>query len=145
MVTASAQYPMGFPMGMGSGLGWGTEAGSPAWCWQQQQLINAQNAYIMQMRMQNMNTLQQQVRNIESQIIANPIKPVEGVFVRNDGTIFSYDTMNQYEKREVDCEHCNGGYNTKTLYLGNGNVRTIKDRCNYCHGKGTVTKQVLKE
>ena len=40
--------------------------------------------------------------------------------------------------REVDCPHCQGGYNTVYYYGGNNQILTRQQRCVFCHGSGTL-------
>ena len=41
----------------------------------------------------------------------------------------------------VECDNCNGkGYNTKDMWMGGGEIRTIKINCGMCHGTGKVRK-----
>ena len=142
--TSKAQFPM-MPLGTGSGLGWGTAAGSPEWCWQQQQLINAQNAYLMQMRLQELNYYRQQAQAIQNWMQTNPCTPYPGNVITRDGVILNTENINEYEIRSVSCEHCNGGFNSKQVYLGNGRYSTQRVRCNFCHGSGSVKRHVRKE
>lgn len=115
--------------------------GSPAWCWQQQQQINAMQTQNMIMQQQLVQYYRNQAAAIQQQIMSNPFQPVQGI-VTHDGNYITPQNVNQYTTTEVDCEHCNGGYNYKTLYVGSGNTRTVKQRCSWCHGNGTVTKRV---
>ena len=137
VVSAKAQFPM-----FGMGLGWGTEAGSPAWCWQQQQINNAIDNQIMMMRMQQLNYYRQQTQDIENWIRTNPTVPYPGSIVTQDGTILNNENINDYERVQVNCEHCDGGFNYKKIYIGNGQTITRKSRCTYCHGTGTVSRHV---
>ena len=139
VVGAKAQFPM-----FGCGLGWGTEAGSPAWCWQQQQINNAIDNQIMMMRMQQMNFYRQQTQDIENWIRTNPTTPYPGNVLTHDKIIINPDNINDYERVQVNCEHCDGGFNYKQVYAGNGQTNTQKSRCSFCHGTGTVTKHVKK-
>ena len=46
--------------------------------------------------------------------------------------------MPMTESKDNRCTNCLGrGFNPKTVYMGNGQYRTLKDRCNFCHGNGT--------
>ena len=43
--------------------------------------------------------------------------------------------------RDARCTNCLGrGFNPKTVYMGSNQYRTVQDRCNFCHGTGTVTE-----
>lgn len=42
--------------------------------------------------------------------------------------------------REVDCPHCQGGYNTVQYYGGNNQILTRQQRCVFCRGSGTLTE-----
>ena len=60
-------------------------------------------------------------------------------------TVSSYDSetpsgiTSRMRTRDVKCTNCSGrGYNNKTVYMGDGEYRTLQDRCNFCHGRGTV-------
>ena len=73
------------------------------------------------MRMQNMIMQQQLVqfyRNqaaaVQQQIMSNPFQPVQGIVTR-DGNYITPQTVNQYTTTKVDCEHCDGGFNYKTI------------------------------
>lgn len=118
--------------------------GSPSWCWQQQQQINAMAMQNMMMRQQITQYYQNQAAAVQQQIMANPFQPVQGI-ITYDGTYVTPETVNRYSRREVPCSHCNGGYNQKTIYLGTGGSRTIRQKCTWCHGKGTVSKLVENE
>lgn len=115
--------------------------GSPAWCWQQQQEINAMRMQNMIMQQQLVQFYRNQAAAVQQQIMSNPFQPVQGIVTR-DGNYITPQTVNQYTTTKVDCEHCDGGFNYKTIYVGSGNTRTVKERCSWCHGNGTVTKRV---
>jgi len=117
--------------------------GSPSWCWQQQQQINAMRWQNMMMQHQLVENARNQAAAVQQQMMSNPFQPVQGI-VTHDGTYITPQTVNQYTTETVACEHCSGGYNYKTLYVGSGNTRTVKQRCTWCHGKGSVTKRVSR-
>ena len=118
--------------------------GSPAWCWQQQQEINAMAAQTMMMRQQVLNYYSQQAAAATQWLQTNPCAPMPGV-VTYDGVYVTPETVNNYHKENVACEHCNGGYNYRSVYVGGGQSRQQKTRCGWCHGKGYVTKTVSNE
>ena len=139
VIGVKAQLPM-----MGSGWGSVCEPGSPAWCMQQQQIINAQRMQIMMMQQQNLNFYRKQAQDVANWIMANPGSPYPGSIITRDGAILNTQNISDYEQVKVGCEHCTGGYNYKQIYIGNGKVTTRKSRCSYCHGTGTVTKYVKR-
>lgn len=118
--------------------------GSPSWCWQQQQQINAMAMQNMMMQQQVLQFYQNQANAVQQQIMFNPFQPVQGIMT-NDGTYITPETVNNYHTERVSCEHCNGGFNQRTVYLGNGHTSTVKSRCSYCHGSGYVTKHVSND
>ena len=138
-VSMKAQFSM-----MGSGWGSVCEPGSPAWCWQQQQILNAQNMQLTMMRQQLINNYRQQAQDIQNWMMTNPTTPYPGSIVTRDGTVLNSENINDYERVQVTCEHCDGGFNYRQMYMGNGKTSTIKSRCVYCHGKGTVSKHVKR-
>lgn len=118
--------------------------GSPSWCWQMQQqenIIRAQNA-MMQARI--LDYCRQQAAAATQHMMNNPFQPMQGVMTY-DGVYLTPETVNNYHKEEVTCEHCDGGYNYRTIYMSGGETRQVKRRCVYCYGKGTVTRTVKNE
>lgn len=138
-VCVNAQFPM-----MGSGWGSVYEPGTPAWCWQQQQQINAIDYQQMIMRQQILNFYRQQAQDVTNWIMTNPTTPYPGSIITRDGTILNSENINDYERTKVSCENCNGGFNYKRIYAGNGQYITRKSRCSYCHGTGVVSKHVKR-
>ena len=118
--------------------------GSPSWCWQMQQQINAISTQNAMMQAQITNYYNQQAAAATYHMMTNPFQPMQGVMTY-DGVYVTPQTVNNYHKEEVVCGHCDGGYNYRTVYLGNGNTRRVESRCTYCHGKGTVTRTVKNE
>ncbi len=113
--------------------------GSIAWDAQMQQRENA-------MRMQNA-MMQQQIRNYYQQQAAAatwhmqnaPFVPMQGVQTYNGPYISNGES---YHMETVTCDHCDGGYNYRQTYMGGGETRTVKSRCNWCHGSGKIKKKV---
>lgn len=118
--------------------------GSPSWCWQMQQGINAMSMQNAMMQQQILNYYRQQAAAATQWMQTNPCTPMPGV-VTYDGVYVTPETVNSYHKENVTCEHCDGGYNYRSVYMGNGKTRRVKSRCSWCHGKGYVTKTVKNE
>lgn len=104
--------------------------GSISWCWQMQQQV--------------LNYYQQQAAAATQWMQTTPCTPMPGVMTY-DGVYVTPETVSDYHKENVTCEHCDGGYNYRSLYMGNGKTRQVKRRCSWCHGKGYVTKTVRNE
>lgn len=117
--------------------------GSIPWCMQMDQQINAMRAQNAMMRAQTMAFYQQQVAAATQHLMNNPFQPMPGI-VTYDGVYITPDTVNDYHKEQVDCEHCDAGYNTR-VYLIGGECKEIRQRCTYCHGKGYVTRTVRND
>ena len=69
----------------------------------------------------------------------------EDPFISNDVDISNNNEESGYKPpvmrrvtREVDCPHCQGGYNTVYYYGGNNQILTRQQRCVFCHGSGTL-------
>ena len=116
--------------------------GSPSWCWQMQQEINAISAQNAMLQAQIMRYYNQQAYNVTQHMINTPFQSMSGALTY-DGVYITPQDVNSYHKEQVECEHCNGGYNYRTVYLGGGETTQVKSRCSFCHGKGTVTKTVM--
>ena len=114
--------------------------GSISWCMQMDQQINAMRAQNAAMQAQIVSYYQQQAAAATYHLMTNPFQPMPGV-VTYDGVYITPETVNDYHKEDVDCEHCDGGYNYRTCYMG-GESRQVRSRCSYCHGKGYVTRTV---
>ena len=84
--------------------------GSPSWCWQMQQGINAMSMQNAMMQQQILNYYRQQAAAATQWMQTNPCTPMPGV-VTYDGVYVTPETVNSYHKENVTCEHCNGGYN----------------------------------
>lgn len=132
-VTLKVSYAQGYLLDY--------SAGSPLWCWQQQQQINAMAMQSMMMQQQILQFYRDQANTVQQQIKANPFQPVQGI-VTKDGSYVIPENVNNYRTKRVSCEHCNGGFNHRTIYLGNGQARTAKSRCSYYHVRGYVFKCV---
>lgn len=117
--------------------------GSIPWCMQMQQQINAISMQNAMMRAQTMAFYQQQAAAATQHLMNNPFQPMPGI-VTYDGVYITPDTVNDYHKEQVDCEHCDGGYNTRAYLIG-GECKEIRQRCTYCHGNGYVTRTVRND
>jgi hypothetical protein len=55
----------------------------------------------------------------------------------------SYNQKSQPKRTTyTTCSECNGrGYNTRQMYMGGGEVRTVKFNCSYCYGRGKVREK----
>ena len=82
--------------------------GSIPWCMQMQQRINAISMQNAMMRAQTMAFYQQQAAAATQHLMNNPFQPMPGI-VTYDGVYITPDTVNDYHKEQVDCEHCDGG------------------------------------
>ncbi len=118
--------------------------GSPSWCRQMQQRENAMRMQTEMMRQQVLNYYQQQAAAATQWMQTNPFQPMPGVMTY-DGVYVTPETVNNYHKEQVECEHCDGGYNYRTVYMGSGESRQVKSRCNWCHGNGYVTRTVKND
>ena len=123
IVASKAQYY--FPLGAGSGLGWGTAAGSAEWCMQQQQLINQQNMVNAYWNQQYLNQVRLNADMARYWLLNHPYE--------------SNPMVKPQSNQTRQCFNCNGtGWIEKRVYLGNNEVRTIRQRCGYCSGRGYV-------
>ena len=118
--------------------------GSPSWCWQMQQGINAMRMQNAMMQQQILNYYQQQAAATTQWMQTTPCTPMPGVLTY-DGVYVTPETVNNYHKENVSCEHCNGGYNYRNVYIGGGKTRQVKSRCNWRHGKRYITKTVRND
>ena len=118
--------------------------GSPSWCWQMQQGINAMSMQNAMMQQQILNYYRQQAAAATQWMQTTPCTPMPGV-ITDDGVYVTPETVNNYHKENVTCEYCDGGYNYRNVYMGGGETRQVKSRCSWCHGKGYVTKTVRNE
>lgn len=114
--------------------------GSIPWCMQMDQRINAMSMQNAAMQAQVLSYYQQQAAAATQHMINNPLQPMQGVMTY-DGVYITPDTVNDYHKEQVDCEHCKGGYNTRYYVIG-GECKEIRQKCTHCHGKGYVTRTV---
>ena len=113
--------------------------GSPAWCYQMQQRENAIRMQNAMMQQQIVNYYQQQAAAATWQLQNQPFVPMQGVQTYNGPYINNGES---YHTETVTCDHCDGGYNYREVYMGSGQSRTVKSRCNWCHGTGTINKKV---
>lgn len=118
--------------------------GSPSWCWQQQQQINAMSMQNMMMQQQIVNYYRNQANAVQQQMMMNPTQPISGI-VTYDGVYITPENVGNYHTEQVDCEHCQNGYIYRQVYVGYGQSRTEKRRCTYCHGTGSVLRHVPNE
>lgn len=118
--------------------------GSIAWDMQMQQRENAIRMQNAMMQAQILNYYQQQAAAANQWMQTTPFQPMPGVMTY-DGVYVTPETVNDYHKEQVKCEHCDGGYNYRTIYMGGGETRQTKSRCNWCHGNGYVTRTVKNE
>lgn len=118
--------------------------GGIMWCAQMDQRINAMQMQNAMMRQQVLNYYRQQAAAATQHMMNNPCSPISGVMTY-DGVYVTPETVNEYHKENVTCEHCDGGYNYRNVYMGGGETRQVKSRCSWCHGKGYVTKTVRNE
>ena len=126
--SAKAQYgPYGFDAAME---------------WQQAQRLNQISAQTAMMQAEVLNYYQQQAAAATMHMMTNPFVPMPGVFTY-DGVYITPETVNEYTKEKVSCDHCNNGYNSRYILCG-GECKEIKSRCVYCHGTGYVTRTVRK-
>lgn len=113
--------------------------GSPAWCYQMQQRENAIRMQNAMMQQQILNYYQQQAAAATWHMQNTPFVPMHGVQTYNGPYINNGES---YHTEKVACDHCDGGYNYKQTYMGGGESRTVKSRCSWCHGSGTIKKKV---
>ena len=116
--------------------------GSISWCIQQQQEINAMNAYNAQLQANILRYYRQQAAAASYHMANTPFIPMSGALTY-DGCYITPQNVNSYHKERVACSHCNGGYNYKSVYVGNGEYSQYKSTCSFCHGTGTVTTTVF--
>lgn len=116
--------------------------GSPAWCWQFQQQNNMIDMMNMQMQMNIHSFYQNQFNSINNHMMTNPTQPYNGGILTYDGVYVTPETVNDYHREDVNCEHCDGGYKYKQVNLGGGRTTTLKTRCTFCRGRGYVTHTV---
>lgn len=117
--------------------------GSISWSWQMQQRDNAIRMQNAMMQQQVLNYYRQQAAAASQWMQTNPYQPMPGV-TTYDGVYVTPGTVNDYHKENVTCEHCDGGYNYRSVY-SSGQTRQFKSRCSWCHGKGYVTKTVKNQ
>lgn len=102
---------------------------------------------MMNMQMQNNITqfYQNQFNSINNHIMNNPNQPYQGGVLTYDGVFITPETVSSYHKEQVDCDHCDGGFNNRRMAHGGGRYSTVKVRCGFCHGKGYVIRTVKDE
>ena len=113
--------------------------GSIAWDAQMQQRENAIRMQNAMMQQQILNYYQQQAAAATWHMQNTPFVPMQGVQTYNGPYINNGES---YHTETVKCDHCDGGYNYREVYMGSGQSRTVKSRCNWCHGTGTINKKV---
>lgn len=133
--TIRAQYVSDYMLDYGPG--------SVAWCAQMMQQENAIRMQNAMMQSQILNYYQQQAAAATQHLMNYPLQPMPGVLTY-DGVYITPETVNDYTKEDVDCEHCSGGHNYRDIYVGGGESRRVRSTCSFCHGKGYVTKTVRK-
>ena len=116
--------------------------GSISWCIQQQQQLNAMDAYNNMLQSQILQYYNQQAAAATYHLMNTPFVPMSGALTY-DGYYITPQNVNSYHKERVACSHCNGGYNYKPLYVGNGEYSEYKSVCSFCHGTGMVTKTLF--
>ena len=118
-----------------------------------QVMINAQQRWALQDQMMRMQ-FQQSMHKAAQQIQWQRAQSLQNLkqFLNNSNTNMSapfipfscvpsapMQSASTKETKDTRCSNCLGrGFNPKTMYMGNGQYRTVQDRCNFCHGKGTV-------
>jgi len=116
--------------------------GSPAWCFQQQMMMNQQiaqaNAVLNQMAQQMVQQAMQNIQNM--QMFNNNMAPVN---INQMPVMPACDYSNSPSTPTVSssyetCPECTNGYNTKKWYAGNGQIKSIQKRCYRCHGTGKI-------
>ena len=118
--------------------------GSPSWCYQMQQQINEIERVNAALQAQIMNYYNQQAAAATMHLMTNPFTPMAGALTY-DGAYITPENVNNYTRERVACEHCSGGYNYRDYYMGGGEVRSVKQRCSFCHGTGTVMKTIFHD
>lgn len=68
-----------------------------------------------------------------------PFVPMQGVQTYNGPYINSGES---YHIETEVCDHCDGGYHYREVYMGGGESRTVKSLCNWCHGTGEIKRKV---
>ena len=113
--------------------------GSLAWDYQMQQRENAIRMQNAMMQQQILNYYHQQAAAAEWHMQNMPFVPMQGVQTYNGPYLNAGES---YHIETDDSEHCDGGYNNKETYMGGGHTLTIRSRCSWCHGTGTLNKKV---
>lgn len=134
--SASAQYQYDYTLNYGPG--------SPYWCWQQQQDINAIGMQNAMMAAQIVQYYQQQAAAATQWMQTNPFTPMPGV-TTYDGVYVTPDTASGYHTEKVACDNCDGGHIYRTVYDGGGRTHQSKITCTCCHGTGYVTRTVAND
>lgn len=107
--------------------------GSPAWCMQQQQQM-----WMMNMQMA---AVQQQQAEAVANFVKNQMNNMPGLQMPSNGYYMAaVDNGGGYQSSTEPCINCDGGYNTRKVYMGNGHVSEVKSRCSICHGKGYISR-----
>lgn len=82
------------------------------------------------------NQIDQQIYQYQMNLIQN------GFYNQNQNTYSTFNSNNLEQMTRttyVTCDNCKGkGYNTRDIWMGGGEIRTLKQRCAFCHGTGKV-------
>ena len=113
--------------------------GSIVWDMQMQQRENAMRMQTAMMQQQVLNYYNSQAAAATMHMQNTPFVPMQGVQTYNGPYI---NRGESYRTETVTCDHCSGGYNYRETYMGGGQTRTIKSRCSWCNGSGTLRKKV---
>jgi len=112
---------------------------------QRNNVLMQMQAQTNMLQMNYMNMLQQNAAAATWHMQNMPFVPMPGVVTR-EGNFISNDEIQNYERRNVDCDDCGGtgkkyenrvSYSTKT-------VRKVEVNCSTCHGRGTISRLVRK-
>jgi len=112
---------------------------------QRNNVLMQMQAQTNMLQMNYMNMLQQNAAAATWHMQNMPFVPMPGVVTR-EGDFISNDEIQNYERRNVDCDDCGGtgkkyenrvSYSTKT-------VRKVEVNCSTCHGRGTISRLVRK-
>lgn len=112
---------------------------------QRNNVLMQMQAQTNMLQMNYMNMLQQNAAAATWHMQNMPFVPMSGVVTR-EGDFISNDEIQNYERRNVDCDDCGGtgkkyenrvSYSTKT-------VRKVEVNCSTCHGRGTISRLVRK-
>lgn len=119
--------------------------GSPAWCWQFQQQNNMIDMMNMQMQTNISSFYQNQYNAVTNHIMNHPTEPLPGGILTYEGVYITPETVDSHQREQVDCDHCDGGFNYRKMSQGGGRQTTVKIRCSFCRGKGYVIRTVKSQ